>query len=187
MNKVIVLDADGVLLDYNKAYPKAWKIAFGEDLAVKNPSAFYAMNVYGCRFSSVEQSFQFRDAYFSKEFWEDMPPMPGAVDACNRLVNHGYKLICVTKSPSMFKEERVSNFAKYGLPISETHCVENKYEILTKLKPKAFVDDQEENFLGLDSSIHLALIDDDQFDSPNIGKGNSCHASLKEFVDYWLS
>jgi hypothetical protein len=39
MKKIIALDADGVLLDYNFAYAKAWERVFGALPEERNPQA----------------------------------------------------------------------------------------------------------------------------------------------------
>lgn len=40
--KLIVLDADGVLLDYNLAYASAWEKAFGNYPTLKYANAYWA-------------------------------------------------------------------------------------------------------------------------------------------------
>jgi len=189
MNKIIALDCDGVLLDYNEAYARCWKRAFGEKLTIKNRDAYYAYNQYDCKFTSDEQKAQFDIFKDTDEFWSDIGLLPGVYTACHILVNEGYKLVCVTKMDNKFKDARVQNFAAYGLPISETYCEDDKLETLLKLNPEALVDDKDENFRGLDKTdIHCALIDRNQYDSPNgnLNNVNSYHASLRDFVEWWV-
>jgi 5' nucleotidase, deoxy (Pyrimidine), cytosolic type C protein (NT5C) len=189
VSKLIVLDADGVLLDYNKAYPIAWKKAFGKDLVDVKPNAFYAYNRYDCKFTSFEQKLQFLEAYNTDEFWSNMELLPNVLEACNKLVNDGNTLVCVTKMSERFKQARINNFVRHGLPINDTYCVQDKYETLLKLQPIAFVDDHTENFEDLIydmCNIHLALIDNNQPDSPNHKiMCDSIHTNLPEFVDWW--
>ena len=44
MKPIIALDADGVLLDYNRAYAGAWERAFGQRPAEADPHAYWAMD-----------------------------------------------------------------------------------------------------------------------------------------------
>ena len=191
MSKIIALDADGVLVDYNEAYARCWYRAFGEKLTIKNRDAYYAYNQYDCKFTSDEQKAQFDLFKDTDEFWSDMGLFPEVFTACHILVNEGYELVCVTKMDNEFKAARVHNFVSYGLPISETYCVNDKRETLYKLQPLALVDDKDENFEGHEESMmHCALVDRNQYDSPNFAhedwRADSYHDSLRSFVDYWL-
>ena len=42
--KLIALDADGVLLDYNLAYASAWECAFGVRPQLRDPQAYWAID-----------------------------------------------------------------------------------------------------------------------------------------------
>lgn len=46
---LIAIDGDGVLLDYNAAYAKAWHKAFGELPELKNPNAYWALDRWSVR------------------------------------------------------------------------------------------------------------------------------------------
>ena len=58
--KTIALDCDGVLLDYNTAYSKAWFNVFGERLVLKNPSAYWPMERWNARRLVSNELEQFR-------------------------------------------------------------------------------------------------------------------------------
>lgn len=196
MSKILVLDADGVLLNYNRAYPKVWEAAFGVKLELKNPGHFHAFNEYDCLFESEEQKQQFYAA-FTDEHWADMPVLEDAKAACDQLVEMGYELVCVTSMPHEFLEARQRNFALHDLPISRTFAVGRdklkdtynpKHQQIIELAPVAFVDDYVVNFWGLEGTgIHKALIDRLQPDSPNADRhiADSLHPNLQHFVDYW--
>jgi beta-phosphoglucomutase-like phosphatase (HAD superfamily) len=76
MSEIIILDCDGVILNYNRAYPKVWKSAFGVDLELKREGCFHAFNEYDCLFKSDEEKQQFYAA-FTEEHWATMPPALG--------------------------------------------------------------------------------------------------------------
>jgi 3-deoxy-D-manno-octulosonate 8-phosphate phosphatase KdsC-like HAD superfamily phosphatase len=195
--KLIALDVDGVLLDYKKGYASGWEKIFGKKLISKNPEMFHAYNEYECAFENLEQK-EFFFSSFKDEHWENMPALDGALEACNELVNMGYNLVCVTSMPIEFVSYRKKNLEKLGFPISETYAVGRdknvplynpKKEKLIELDPVAFVDDYYANFINLPPSIHNALIDRNQPDSPNKELNrelaNSIHDHLYGFFEFW--
>lgn len=195
--EIIVLDCDGVLLNYNRAYPAAWEAAFGEKLVLKNPGMHHAFNEYDCPFKDDAQKAKFYE-HFTGDLWATMPPLEDALAACNELVELGYELVCVTTMPSQFHEFRLKNLTLHNLPISRTFSLGRdksrpaynaKKELLLELKPVAFVDDYVANFFDLeDCGIHKALIYRNQSDSPNndhLHLADSVHSNLQGFVDFW--
>jgi len=200
----IVLDCDGVCLQYSAAYVKVYKKAFGVDLERKRPGWFHAYNEYDCVFKTAEEKEKFYTA-FTEDFWADMPLCDGASEACHRLVDAGYTLHCVTSMPVEFLEARKKNFLLHNLPISETHATgrdhsikDDKYnpklEILRKLRPIAFVDDFGGNFNFNDceelSNTYKALIDRNQPDSPNpkfMHLVDGVFENLQDFVTRFLA
>ena len=44
LGNLIVLDADGVLLDYHSAYASAWARAFGVSSALRDPQAYWPLD-----------------------------------------------------------------------------------------------------------------------------------------------
>src|SRR6185437_7893087 len=90
--KLIAIDADGVLLNYNHTYGKIWHQRFGEVLSVKEKSAYHCTTYYGVVNPPKKDAFW---QTFDEHGWSDMEPMEGAVEACHRLVRAGYHLICV--------------------------------------------------------------------------------------------
>ena len=197
MKKLIVLDADGVLLNYAASYKLVWEEAFGIKLELKNPGMFHAYNEYGCPFEDDVQKQKFYD-HFTVKYWESMPLLPDALNACNELVSMGYDLVCVTSMPTEFQEARQKNFETHNIPILKTYAVGRdrtrpvyspKLEVLLELDPVAFVDDYATNFMDLhETAIHKALIHRGQPDSPNVEHlhmADSIHENLQGFVDYW--
>ena len=190
-NRLIALDADGVLLDYNRAYAKAWERAFGEAPVMRDPEAYWAIDRWG-----LERLERLR-ASFDVQYWSSIPAIDGAVDACHRLVNAGYDLVCVSALQPQFADARLANLRAHGFPIdrvfatcSATDGRSPKAAALEQLRPLAFVDDYLPYFKGVPQDMHTALVLRQQRGSPNVGPElanvKSTHADLAAFADWWL-
>lgn len=194
---IIALDADGVLLDYNLAYPRAWERAFGVYPKEKDPDAYWALDRWEIEWLDGERLDQLRAA-FDTEFWETVPAMPGALEACNALHAAGFSLVCVSALQKQFESARQSNLHMLGFPIDRVIATGNsdetrspKADALHQLKPVVFVDDFLPYMLGVHADIHLALILRNQKGSPNAGEHlsnvSSTHASLLDFARWWIA
>lgn len=200
----IVLDADGVMLDYNAAYISAWKQAFGEEPKLVNPNAYWAVHRYGVP-KLQKSELEYFYTFFDEEFWENVPALPGAVSACNALVSYGYEVICVSALDKKFESARLRCLQKQMFKIDKVHatgkpdfnCTYNtspKAEIVNKIKPVAFVDDYLVYHAGIDEKVHKALITREQEGSPNNCPElqekipvNSKHSTLSDFALWFLS
>lgn len=195
--KLIVLDGDGVIFDYRKAFPGVWKRAFGTDLAMVRPNAYHADAAYGITWESEAQMQHFY-SHFGEEAWSTMPLMTGADEACQLLADAGHKLVIVSSMNPAFGAARKKNCEAFGLPIEEVYAVRRsgatdsnpKLAKLNELKPLALVDDLKANFEGLDG-IHRAFIHYGRFDCPSIGhtgaEADTTHGDLLAFAKYWLA
>ncbi|EYC52149.1 phosphate acetyltransferase [Hylemonella gracilis str. Niagara R] len=194
---IIALDADGVLLDYSLAYASAWQKAFGVYPLERDPLAYWPMDRWQVEHLEGDRLAQFRDA-FDSDFWASIPPVPGAVEACQSLANAGFELVCVTALPEEFCTAREHNLRAHGFPIDMVHVTDNvatpmspKADKLKALRPVAFVDDYLPYFVGVDAGIHRALITRGENGSPNVGSLlahiDSRHKDLLEFSRSWLA
>lgn len=192
----IALDCDGVLLDYSTAYGAAWQRAFGEHPTLQDAHAYWPMDRWGVPRLAGEALQRLR-AVFDEEFWSTIPPVTGAIDACNILVSNGYQLVCVTALDDRFAASRAQNLQDLGFPIhqvittgSDATVKSPKAEALADLKPVAFVDDYAPYLSGIDGGIHKALVMRDPVGSPNIAAGldhsDSQHADLLDFARWWI-
>lgn len=170
---VIALDADGVLLDYSEAYGRAWQRAFGEVPVIQDARAYWPMDRWGVPRLSGDRLDRFRTA-FDEKFWSTIPPIPGAVEACQLLESNGYRLVCVTALARRYVGARAKNLNKLGFPIAEVIATGNDASVrspkslaLDALKPEAFVDDFAPYLLGVDRRIHKALITRDPVGRPS--------------------
>ncbi len=193
---LIVLDADGVLLDYNLAYASAWERAFGSYPQLKNHNAYWAKNRWSVRQLEGNSLSTFRN-FFDESFWSTIPAIKGALEACHALSQAGYELICVTALSRKFQAARLQNLVQLGFPIETVLTVDHlestvspKAEIINLIKPIAFVDDYLPFMSGVHIDIHLALITRECEMSPNKGSLldgiSSVHTNLEDFAKFWI-
>lgn len=196
MKKILALDADGVLLDYNRAYAGVWQQVFGADPKEKDPHAYWALDRWDVERLNGDRLIRFRTK-FDEGFWESVPAMPGAVDACLKLYDAGFSLVCVSALSERFAPARLRNLHQLGFPIEAVIATGElmvgkspKADALHDLSPLAFVDDYLPYMEGVHSRIHTALILRDPNGSPNTGDAlqniSSTHGNLPEFSDWWL-
>lgn len=194
---LVALDADGVLLDYNLAYAHAWEKAFGKFPAERDPQAYWAIDRWDVERLEGQDLVRFRRT-FDADFWATIPPLPGADEACDILVQSGYELVCVTALAPEYHEARTENLKRLRLPISAVHSVRHsdggvspKAVTLLDLRPSAFVDDYLPYLRGVDPAIHRALITRERNGSPNQGHTaglvSSEHCNLLDFARWWVS
>ncbi|EYC50039.1 phosphate acetyltransferase [Hylemonella gracilis str. Niagara R] len=194
---IIALDADGVLLDYGLAYASAWQKAFGVYPQERDPLAYWPMDRWQVERLEGDRLAQFRSA-FDSNFWAAIPPVPGAIEACQLLASAGFELVCVTALPDEFRMARERNLQAHGFPIDMVHSTDNvatpvspKADTLNALRPVAFVDDYLPYFVGVDAGIHRALITREVNGSPNSGELlahiDSRHKDLLAFSRAWIA
>lgn len=195
-SKLIALDADGVLLNYNLVYADVWERAFGIRPALKDPLAYSHFDRWDVEFLTGARLEVLRSA-FDHDFWSTVPALPGAVEACHRLVSAGYDLVCVSAVERRVSESRRQNLQTLGFPIETviatgagTSLISPKVAAIEHLKPCAFVDDFLPYFRGMPGGLHKALVRREEKGSPNVGPElsavNSQHLDLPAFVDFWL-
>ena len=193
---LIALDCDGVLLDLNLAYAKAWQSYSGSYPIEVDPHGYWHFNRWDVQRLGGEELEQFR-LHFDADFWSSILPIAGAVQACQRLADAGHELVCVTALEEKFAEARLENLRTYGFPIDKVYAtghqagaVSPKAEVIHQLKPRAFVDDYLPYMDGISGEIHTALILRGPNGSPNVGPGlsavSSTHADLVAFSEWWL-
>jgi phosphoglycolate phosphatase-like HAD superfamily hydrolase len=193
---LIALDADGVLLDFHLGYAGAWRRAFGARPVERDPLAYWPMDRWHVeRLDEVGRA-HFR-RHFDDEFWSTVPAIDGAIEACQRLHDAGYDLICVSALEAEHEAARLRNLRNHGFPIERVVATGNaagmlspKLDAITALAPQAFVDDYLPYLRGIPSHVHTALVLRAPNGSPNIGDEmalvDSTHDDLAGFVNHWL-
>jgi hypothetical protein len=193
--QIIALDADGVLLDYHASYRLAWQKAFGVLPTLNDPQAYWPWDRWSVQRLSLERRMIF-DAAMDEEFWSTIPAVAGAQEACSKLVDAGYELVCVTALHPDFMFCRMENFRLHGFPIAQIFCcvkagAENpKAPAIASLQPVAFVDDFAPYFRDIPPEVHAALVTRELNGSPNVGENlalaHSQHLDLAAFANWWL-
>lgn len=113
------------------------------------------------------------------------------------LTRAGYDLVCVTALPQEFRQARERNLRLHGFPIDLVHATDDamtpaspKAHTLNQLRAVAFVDDYLPYLVGVDPSIHKALIMRGANGSPNLGEqllhADSQHLDLISFARWWV-
>lgn len=198
---VIALDADGVLLDYHEGYARAWEQAFGQALVMVDPHAYWAWDRYGAPRLQKDQRQHLQTA-MGEDFWSNLRPMPGAVEACRLLRQAGYRLVCVSALTPRYQLARQRNLQELGFELEAVittgrpeqpspDALSPKAQALQSLAPAAFVDDYLPYFRGVSGGdIHRALIARGPNGSPNHGEDlrwvDSTHDDLLGFARHWL-
>jgi phosphoglycolate phosphatase-like HAD superfamily hydrolase len=194
---LIALDADGVLLDFSRGYAVAWQRAFGEHPRERDPLAYWPMDRWEVERLEPERRAHFR-THFDEQFWSSVPAEAGALDACQRLVDAGFELVCVSALDSEFEGARLRNLRALGFPIQRVIATGNaigtrspKADAIEALRPVAFVDDYLPYLRGLPSDVHAALVLRAPNGSPNSGDemrlAASVHPDLAAFATQWLA
>ena len=194
---VLALDCDGVLLDFHLGYASAWERAFGYAPAERDPLAYWPIDRWEVERLTPERRPLLRAA-FDEHFWTSLPPIPGAREACVRLHDAGFELVCVSALELEFQDARLRNLRKLGFPIERVIATGNaegerspKADAIEMLDPIAFVDDYVLYLRGLPRQVHTALVLRAPNGSPNVGAdlalAKSVHDDLAGFVDHWLA
>ena len=195
---ILALDADGVLVDLHAGYARAWQRAFGVTPAERDPLAYWPTDRWDVGRVDAEQRLLLREQFQQAELWENLPAIAGAVDACHRLYDAGYELVCVTALDERFQAARLRNLKALGFPIRRVVATGHaegerspKADAIAALRPVAFVDDYIAYMRGVPTEVHTALVLRAPNGSPNVGDelklARSLHQDLADFTDHWLS
>lgn len=194
---LIALDVDGVLLDFHAGYARAWERAFGLRPVERDPLAYWPIDRWQVERLEGEPLSHFA-RHFDEEFWGHLPALPGAVEACRRLVAAGHELVCVSALDGRFEALRLRNLQALGFPVDTVVATGHaagarspKADALARLQPAAFVDDYLPYLRGVPDAVHRALVLRGPNGSPNAGPelalAHSTHDDLGDFVDHWLN
>lgn len=192
-NKIIALDCDGVLLNYNEAYGRALEQFLGIKPNIVSPESYFCHNYFDVKLKPEQKTEFFK--FFNDKGWATMTDLPQSIEATKKLRQDGYKIIVVTSMPKMAQEMRHQNLLNLGFAIDATiatgkkqNNINPKKSYIEVLSPEYFVDDLVENFHNIDSPTHFVLVDNEAPDSPNLNfehnvKLHSTHNNLWDFVE----
>lgn len=135
--------------------------------------------------------------HFGAKFWSSVPAIPGAVEACLRLHDAKFELVCVTALDAEFEASRLKNLRALGYPIERVYATPHsgghrnpKADKLAELHPIAFADDYLPYMRDVSPDVHTALITRGAKGGPNGGPdlalAKSTHVDLAGFANFWL-
>lgn len=125
--------------------------------------------MYGVKFTTEEEKYFY--AVWDVEAWRTMPVVDGSLEACHRLHQAGYELVCVTSMAPQFTNDRLENLRSHGFPIdrviSTGYDGENpsnnpKRKVIEELHPIVFVDDSKRNFKDI-RNVHTRFVFIDKY------------------------
>jgi 5'(3')-deoxyribonucleotidase len=191
----IAFDADGVLLDFLGSFAKAAHVATNRLVSPRGAS--YSLDLkFGLSNQEMQKTWEI---FNSGGYWDNLSPLPGAIEAIDHLQSLGFKNIhIVTAIPEKFRSDRHANFRKLGFSPEAIHCVEHtsmwaKVPPITALRPFMFLDDRIEHLHANPQVPLLVHIDhnDEQFPIQN-GRVDATVQSVAQWVtdfskniDYW--
>ncbi|MEO8924771.1 MAG: HAD family hydrolase, partial [Caldimonas sp.] len=186
----------GVLLDFHVGYAGAWQRAFGTAPAELDPQAYWPMDRWQVERLDDIQRAHFR-RHFDETFWTTVPAIEGAIEACHRLHDAGFDLVCVSALELEYEAARLRNLRQLGFPIERVVATGNapgerspKADAIAELDPQAFVDDYLPYLRGMPVKVHTALVLRAPNGSPNVGSelslARSVHDDLASFASHWL-
>ncbi len=195
--RLIALDADGVLLDFHLGYAGAWQRAFGAAPRERDRLAYWPIDRWEVERLDDAKRAHFRK-HFDETFWTTVPAIEGSVEACHRLHDAGFELVCVSALEAEYESARLRNLRDLGFPIERVVATGNaagerspKADAITALDPEAFVDDYLPYLRGVPSHVHAALVMRAPNGSPNAGDemklAHSVHDDLASFAALWLA
>lgn len=185
----IILDADGVLLDYNQQMAKMYELAFGQSIQ-EIEKAHHFTKAYGVQLTKEDLAQIY--VHFDVKGWSTMPAIKGAVEATQLMHKEGHELSCLSSMPSRFVDARRENFVFLNMPIDhvigsgrdEKTGINPKAQHLIELNPDIFVDDQLRNFDDVPHHICKVLIDNGFSDSPNVGRENIADFTFTSLLEF---
>ncbi len=98
MKKRILIDQDGVLADFEQGVNLAWQRKFGESLPLTAPRRhFYLAD------DLPHLKNELYEIYSEPNFFRDLPPIEGALDALDWLICQGYEVRICTAPISAYR------------------------------------------------------------------------------------
>lgn len=187
MKHKLVLDVDGVLLNFIEAFEQvaiAMQDEFGKKIEVK-PHLYNLTDRLGI---TAEEEKKVWTRFAENGTWANLNPLPGVEESIKKINEANFDIYIVTAIEDLFKEERLINLGKIGISPSEIHCVgygNSKVEYINQIKPDVFIDDRLEHLHKANVTYHLVWLKDG-VEQHGLVEDEGVHVavdSLKEWVD----
>ncbi len=187
MTKKIVLDVDGVLLNFIEAFEQV-ALSMEKELGTKiviDPLKYSLQERLSINLEQENMVW----AKFNKDgYWEKLNPLPGVIEAIDAINGAGFEIYIVTAIEEAFKDQRLLNLTKIGVSPKQIHCVgygQDKGKFIKEIDPDVFVDDRLEHLHRAAVAYHLVWLQDD-VSQHNLEEDRGVDVSvrsLKEWVD----
>ena len=171
--KIILIDADQCLIDFNQGIANIYEKLYGEQPPIKDPYAFKALNKYDFSHLSQEENQRLKDACSGENCWKNLPAMPGAIEFINKH-KADFDFIVLTSMPPAYEEFRRQNLRDLGIEFKEVFAVQRigdtnpKEEKARETKAVFFIDDLVKNFQDIhDVPTKMIFLDHKYTDGAN--------------------
>lgn len=190
MKHKIVLDVDGVLLNFVDAFEQV-ALSMEQELNTKivvNRTLYNLADRLGV---TAEQEKLIWDRFAKNGTWENLNPLPGVVDAIEKINNANFEIHIVTAIEDFYKEQRLLNLSKIGVDPSAIHCVgygNSKTQYINEIAPDVFIDDRLEHLHKAPITFHLVWLKD-EVEQHGMVEDAGVHVavnSLQEWVENYM-
>jgi FMN phosphatase YigB (HAD superfamily) len=183
----IVLDVDGVILNFCKKYKEVAE-NFLERTLVVDTSKY---NLHEFLQVTREDNHRVWNHFNQINAWQSIPALPGSEEAIEKINSLNLEVYIVSSVNPAFTDSRLKNLKALGLVPEKIFCVgdgnSHKHDYISKIKPLAFVDDRLDHLYRSLEVPHLAWVDNKQVQELDAFEGLSATVgSLNEWVDSHL-
>lgn len=186
MRKKVVLDVDGVILNFGKAYVKVAREILKKEI-------YPNMNEYELKhFLQINESENkiVWDEFNNRNTWNCIEPFDGVVKSIKKMNEMPIDIFIVSSIDKMHTDSRLKNLNNIGLFPKEIFCVgdgnAHKHEVINLINPHAFVDDRLDHLSRSKNVQHLAWVDNNQKQNVEVFDGIIKITSLNEWVESYL-
>lgn len=179
----IVLDTDGVILNFGENYIQFAEKILGKQL--NHNLSKYPLDEL-LQVSQKEADYVW-EKFNSTNQWEKIPPLKDVEKAIEIMKEYKLEIYIVTSIDNQYKESRKKNLNSIGLFPKEIICVGanhgHKNKVITEIQPIAFADDRLDHLHRSQDIEHLVWIDQGQ---EQIIQFNDYHAKVESLYQ-WTS
>lgn len=176
-NRILFIDVDGVLLDFNAAYAKHYDSVFGTNHSDNRGKGYNYLEQYNIPILDKENLHKLIKARDYK-FWSTMSPMKGAKILLQELkVKYGFFIVALSAAPKEFASARGENLEElFGGLIDLSICAGDtpKWDIINGFYTSSrfnyakhlVIDDHIAPVVGVSRAVAKVIILDNFFSSP---------------------
>lgn len=154
--KVIAVDIDGVLADFNTAYGELFTFVAGADLFPKGwreaiqagtfPTSWHWEKAAGYTPDLEQEVWNEHILQEGSSFWESLEPLPGAIDSLRRLhelTKEGHAIYFITHRIGWnAKGQSEAWLRRHGMANPTVIVAEHKWPVLHAIEANMFIDDK---------------------------------------------